>query len=41
MTDDETFIRAILYAPGHDAPRLIDADWLDERVDPRGAYALC
>lgn len=38
MTDDEAFIRAIVDAPGDDAPRLIYADWLDERGDPRGEY---
>lgn len=25
-------------APGDDAPRLVYADWLDDRGDPRGAY---
>lgn len=38
MTDDESFIRAIIAAPGDDAPRLVYADWLDERGSPRGAY---
>jgi uncharacterized protein (TIGR02996 family) len=38
MTDDEAFIRAIVDNPGDDAPRLIYADWLDERGDPRGEY---
>jgi uncharacterized protein (TIGR02996 family) len=38
MTDDEAFIRAIVNAPADDAPRLVYADWLDERDDPRGAY---
>lgn len=38
MTDDEAFIRAIVDAPRDDAPRLVYADWLDERGDPRGAY---
>jgi uncharacterized protein (TIGR02996 family) len=37
-TDDEAFIRAILDAPGDKAPRLVYADWLDERDDPRGAF---
>src|SRR5688572_23204038 len=37
-TDDEAFIRAIVDAPGDDAPRLVYADWLDERGDPRGAH---
>ncbi len=38
MSDDEAFIRAVVSAPGHDAPRLIYTDWLDERGDSRGAY---
>jgi uncharacterized protein (TIGR02996 family) len=38
VTDDEAFIRAIVAAPGDDAPRLVYADWLEERGDPRGAY---
>jgi len=38
MADDEAFVRAIVAAPGDDAPRLAYADWLDERGDPRGAY---
>jgi uncharacterized protein (TIGR02996 family) len=37
-TDDEAFLRSILAAPGDAAPRLVYADWLDERSDPRGAY---
>lgn len=35
---DEHFMRAIVDAPGDDAPRLVYADWLDECDDPRGAY---
>jgi len=38
VTDDEAFIRAIVAASGDDAPRLVYADWLDERGDPRGTY---
>lgn len=38
MTDDEAFIRAIVAAPADEAPRLIYADWLEERDDPRAAY---
>jgi uncharacterized protein (TIGR02996 family) len=38
MNDDEAFIRAIVAAPGDEAPRLVYADWLDERSDPRAAY---
>src|SRR4051812_7121155 len=38
MTEDEAFIRAIVDGPGDDTPRLVYADWLDDRDDPRGAY---
>ena len=38
MSEDEAFIRAIVAAPGDDAPRLVYADWLDERGDARGGY---
>ena len=38
ITDDEAFVRAIVAAPGDDAPRLVYADWLDEHGDPRGDY---
>lgn len=38
MTEDEAFIRTIVDSPGDDLPRLVYADWLDERNDPRGAY---
>jgi uncharacterized protein (TIGR02996 family) len=38
VTDDEAFIRAIVDSPGDDTPRLVYADWLDDRDDPRGAY---
>jgi uncharacterized protein (TIGR02996 family) len=37
MTDDEAFFRAIVDKPDDDAPRLIYADWLDERGDPTTA----
>jgi uncharacterized protein (TIGR02996 family) len=37
MTDD-AFIRAILASPGDDTSRLVYADWLDERNDPRGSF---
>jgi uncharacterized protein (TIGR02996 family) len=37
MTHDD-FLRAILAEPGDDGLRLVYADWLDERDDPRGAY---
>jgi uncharacterized protein (TIGR02996 family) len=32
---DEAFLKAITSTPSDDAPRLIYADWLDERNDPR------
>jgi uncharacterized protein (TIGR02996 family) len=38
MTEDEAFIRAIVDSPGDDTPRLVYADWLEDRDDPRGAY---
>jgi len=38
MSDDEAFIRGIVANPGDEAPRLIYADWLEEREDSRGAY---
>jgi uncharacterized protein (TIGR02996 family) len=38
MGEDEAFIRAIVDNPGDDLPRLVYADWLDDRADPRGPY---
>ena len=38
MTDDEAFIRAIVDSPGDDTPRLVYADWLEDRSDSRGPY---
>lgn len=38
VTDDEAFIRAIVASPGDDLSRLVYADYLDERGDPRGTY---
>lgn len=32
------FIREIMFDVGDDTPRLIYADWLDERDDPRGEF---
>lgn len=37
MTDD-AFIRTICQAPHEDAPRLVYADWLEERGDERGEF---
>jgi uncharacterized protein (TIGR02996 family) len=38
MTEDEAFMRTIVDRPGDDLPRLVYADWLDERDDLRGLY---
>ena len=38
MTDATAFILAIHAAPHDAAPRLVYADWLDERGDPRGEF---
>jgi uncharacterized protein (TIGR02996 family) len=38
MTHDEAFLQAILENPDDDTPRLIYADWLEERDDPRGEF---
>src|SRR5262245_36122621 len=38
MTDEEALIRAILAAPGDWPFRLVYADWLEERGDPRAEY---
>jgi len=36
--DERSFITEILRHPYDDAPRLVYADWLEERGDPRGEY---
>src|SRR5262245_6472059 len=33
-----SFLRAITESPADDAPRLVYADWLEERGDPRGTF---
>lgn len=38
MNDPAAFIAAIIANPADDLPRLIFADWLDERGDPRGEF---
>src|SRR5437764_6172383 len=38
MPDDDAFLRAILAHPDDDLPRLVYADWLDERGDPKGEF---
>lgn len=38
MSEDEAFIRAIVDRPGDDTARLVYADWLDDRGDPRAEF---
>ncbi|HEY7426081.1 MAG TPA: TIGR02996 domain-containing protein [Gemmataceae bacterium] len=38
MTPNDAFLQAILANPEDDTPRLVYADWLDERGDPRGEF---
>lgn len=38
MSERAAFMRAILAAPDDDLPRLVYADWLDERGDPLGEF---
>jgi uncharacterized protein (TIGR02996 family) len=38
MTDDSTFLRALLTSPNDNDLRLIYADWLEERGDPRAPF---
>ena len=40
MTHEDAFLQAIRTAPDDDAPRLLYADWLEERGDPRGARPI-
>jgi uncharacterized protein (TIGR02996 family) len=37
MSEEAALVAAVLATPGDDAVRLVFADWLDERADPRGA----
>src|SRR5262249_37551795 len=38
MTDETPFLRAILAKPGDATTRLVYADWLEERGDPRSPF---
>jgi uncharacterized protein (TIGR02996 family) len=38
MSDHDAFLQEILAHPDDDTPRLIYADWLEERGDPRGEF---
>ena len=35
---EDAFLQAIREAPEDDTPRLVYADWLEERADPRAEY---
>jgi uncharacterized protein (TIGR02996 family) len=38
MSDHDAFLRGILENPDDDSPRLVYADWLEERADPRAEF---
>jgi uncharacterized protein (TIGR02996 family) len=38
MIQDDGFLQAVLEDPDDDAPRLVYADWLEERGEPRGEF---
>src|SRR4051812_39840541 len=38
VMDEPSVLRAVLDRPDDDGPRLVYADWLLERGDPRGEY---
>jgi uncharacterized protein (TIGR02996 family) len=38
MTQDEAFLQAIIESPDDEGLRLVYADWLEERGDPRGEF---
>lgn len=38
MNDEAAFLAAIAAAPGDPTPRLVYADWLEERGDPRAEF---
>ena len=38
MSDDVAFLRGILEKPEDAAPRLLYADWLEQRGDPRSRF---
>jgi uncharacterized protein (TIGR02996 family) len=37
-SDEAALLQAVIATPDDDLPRLVYADWLDERGDPRGEY---
>lgn len=38
MSEDDALLRTVIDRPGDDTARLVYADWLDERDDPRGPF---
>jgi uncharacterized protein (TIGR02996 family) len=38
VSQEEAFLRAIIESPNDDVPRLVYADWLEERGDPRSEF---
>ena len=38
MNEEQAFFEEIRDQPNNDVPRLIFADWLEERGDPRGEF---
>src|SRR5437868_12607954 len=38
MNQADAFLEAIVAQPDDDTPRLVYADWLEERGDPRGEF---
>jgi uncharacterized protein (TIGR02996 family) len=38
MSEEQAFLETLAAHPGDDVTRLVYADWLDERGDPRGRY---
>lgn len=38
MSDDDAFVAAVKESPNDEVLRLVYADWLDERDDPRGRF---
>jgi uncharacterized protein (TIGR02996 family) len=38
VSEEAALLRGMIDRPGDDTARLVYADWLDERDDPRGAY---
>jgi uncharacterized protein (TIGR02996 family) len=38
VSEDDALLRTVIDRPGDDTARLVYADWLDERDDPRGPF---